>query len=147
MRFASERSLNAIKLRKISPLLDKEGPEVVKKVNSIQIVNYHPPTPSLVRRERIWLNLMAVERSLESSDDVFRLRLYPSYAGCFNNCRRNQHKAPCIYFLKESFGRLGKFFIEYATENRCISVNSHVLRFIFGWFIMQAKVGWVYKPR
>ena len=81
MRFASERSLNAIKLRKISPLLVKEGPEVVKKVNSIQIVNYHPPTPSLVRRERIWLNLMAVERSLESSDDVFRLRLYPPYAG------------------------------------------------------------------
>jgi hypothetical protein len=54
-------SLNAIKLRRISPLLLKEGSGVVEKVYLLQLVNYHPPTPSLVRRGRIMLNLMALK--------------------------------------------------------------------------------------
>jgi hypothetical protein len=53
-------SITAIKLRKNSPLLTKEGTGVVKKVNFIQPVNYHPPTPSLRKRGSILLNLMAV---------------------------------------------------------------------------------------
>jgi hypothetical protein len=51
---------NAMKLRKISPRLFKEGPGVVEKIYLIQLVNYHPPTPSLIRRGRITLNLMAL---------------------------------------------------------------------------------------
>ena len=58
------RRLTAIKLRTISLRLDKEGTGVVKKVNLTQLVNYHPPTPSLVRRGRTRLNLMAVARRL-----------------------------------------------------------------------------------
>jgi hypothetical protein len=47
-----------MKLRKISPRLIKEGLGVVEKVYLIQMIN-HPPTPSLVRRGRTMLNLMA----------------------------------------------------------------------------------------
>jgi hypothetical protein len=51
---------NAIKLRKISPLLEKEGSGVVEKVYLLQLINYHPPSPSLVRRGGIRFNLMAL---------------------------------------------------------------------------------------
>ena len=39
---------------------------MVKEVNLIQLVNYHPLTPSLVRREKTTLNLMAVTLRLAS---------------------------------------------------------------------------------
>jgi hypothetical protein len=66
----TKRSLNAIKLRRISPLLLKEGLGVVEKIYLLQRVNYHPPTPSLVRRGRIMLNLMALKRSLVTSKPI-----------------------------------------------------------------------------
>ncbi|BAP56322.1 hypothetical protein THII_2025 [Thioploca ingrica] len=54
---ASEPSDNAIKLKKTSPLLPKEGLGVVEKVND------HPLTPSLVRRGKEQLNLITSDHS------------------------------------------------------------------------------------
>ena len=43
-----------------------------------------------------------------------------------NDCRCNKRKVPRIYFSKKLLGMFSKFFIEYAAENRCVRVNSHV---------------------